>query len=577
MSGSTISATPLTNGNTVSFDSSSSDNYYSFTLNSAGNVLISGSDGNGYDINIVKIYDSNFSQIDSFSVYGSNSKSLSAGTYYIQPIDSTGGSFSVTSNAMSNTPIIIIPPAEDTTSTNTSLTDIESFVARFYTEVLDRKYDESGLQNWTNHLTNNTKTVKDITMGFFKSEEFLNKNVSNSEFVTIAYNTLLGREPESQGYNSWINNLNNGLSRDNLLDGFINSAEFSNIAQSYGIDISMDKGEDSSVDNSSLTDIESFVARFYTEVLDRKYDESGLENWSSHLKNGTKTADDIANGFFFSEEFINKNINNSDFVDIAYQSLLGRNADTVGRSHWINNLDNGMSRSDMIDGFIYSDEFKNLASNYGIVVGAKNDDIMDWENQTEIFNIANIQELTLNSISNPMYAEYNTYKIPFNGTTYLEFETIYEGVFKIKHSGYGYMKPKITIYDNNKNILSDYSTLDAGKYIIEVYNDKNPDFGAYISILSPYFKGTTVYEIPDINGFNFTSPKGFSSFFELNLDKDSNTSINGHYQDIYLYDENLNDTNLNIDNRVEYIQEGEYNVLFVNHTIYSQPFELLLI
>lgn len=37
------------------------------------------------------------------------------------------------------------------------------------------------------------------------------------------------------------------------------------------------------------------------------------------------------------------------------------------------------------------------------------------------------------------------------------------------------MKPKITIYDNNKNILSDYSTLDA-EYIIEVYNDKNPDF-----------------------------------------------------------------------------------------------------
>ncbi len=126
---------------------------------------------------------------------------------------------------------------EDSSVDNSSLTDIESFVARFYTEVLDRKYDESGLQNWTNHLTNNTKTVKDITMGFFKSEEFLNKNVSNSEFVTIAYNTLLGREPESQGYNSWINNLNNGLSRDNLLDGFINSAEFSNIAKSYGIDI----------------------------------------------------------------------------------------------------------------------------------------------------------------------------------------------------------------------------------------------------------------------------------------------------------------------------------------------------
>ena len=38
------------------------------------------------------------------------------------------------------------------------------------------------------------------------------------------------------------------------------------------------------------------------------------------------------------------------------------------------------------------------------------------------------------------------WEIEFDGT-HLEFETIYEGVFKIKHSGYGYMKPKITIYE----------------------------------------------------------------------------------------------------------------------------------
>ncbi|MCT7584746.1 DUF4347 domain-containing protein, partial [Aliarcobacter butzleri] len=102
MSGSTMSATPLTNGKTVSFDSSSSDNYYSFTLNSAGNILVSGSDGYGYSIDTVKIYNSNFAQVGSnFSVDGSTSTSLSAGIYYIQPIDSWGGSFSVSSNQMS--------------------------------------------------------------------------------------------------------------------------------------------------------------------------------------------------------------------------------------------------------------------------------------------------------------------------------------------------------------------------------------------------------------------------------------------------------------------------------------------
>jgi hypothetical protein len=47
--GTITNATPITNGQTVSFDESSADNYYSFTLNLAGNVLFSGSDGYGYD------------------------------------------------------------------------------------------------------------------------------------------------------------------------------------------------------------------------------------------------------------------------------------------------------------------------------------------------------------------------------------------------------------------------------------------------------------------------------------------------------------------------------------------------
>ena len=80
--GTITNATPLANGQTVSFDSSSADNYYSFTLNSAGNVLFSGSDVIGSSIDSLKIYNSSFALADTVSyLTGSSSKSLSAGTY----------------------------------------------------------------------------------------------------------------------------------------------------------------------------------------------------------------------------------------------------------------------------------------------------------------------------------------------------------------------------------------------------------------------------------------------------------------------------------------------------------------
>ena len=101
MSGTPILATPLTNGTSYSFDGSASDNYYSFTLNSDGNVLFSGSSEVRESLG-AKIYDSNLALVERISVYGSGSTSLSAGNYFIQLIDSYGGSFSLSSLVMSS-------------------------------------------------------------------------------------------------------------------------------------------------------------------------------------------------------------------------------------------------------------------------------------------------------------------------------------------------------------------------------------------------------------------------------------------------------------------------------------------
>jgi len=99
--GSILNPTPLTNGTSYSFDGSASDNYYSFTLNSDGNVLFSGSSEVRESLG-AKIYDSNLALVERISVYGSGSTSLSAGNYFIQLIDSYGGSFSLSSLVMSS-------------------------------------------------------------------------------------------------------------------------------------------------------------------------------------------------------------------------------------------------------------------------------------------------------------------------------------------------------------------------------------------------------------------------------------------------------------------------------------------
>ena len=53
-------------------------------------------------------------------------------------------------------------------------------------------------------------------------------------------------------------------------------------------------------------------------------------------------------------------LSNEEFIQQAYQSVLGREADAGGADYWTQALENGMSREDIIAGFQNSDEYKAL-------------------------------------------------------------------------------------------------------------------------------------------------------------------------------------------------------------------------
>ena len=118
--------------------------------------------------------------------------------------------------------------------TNTD-TSVAGFVTRFYQQCLSREPDTSGLNHWVNSLNDGTKTGAELAESFVFSEEFQNSNTSDSEFVTILYKAFFNREPDTGGYNNWINKMSDGSSRSSVLNGFTSAQEFSNLCEEYNI------------------------------------------------------------------------------------------------------------------------------------------------------------------------------------------------------------------------------------------------------------------------------------------------------------------------------------------------------
>ncbi len=116
-------------------------------------------------------------------------------------------------------------------------------------------------------------------------------------------------------------------------------------------------------------EVEAFVTRCYSEVFQRDPDQGGLDYWTNLVVDGKLCGAQLSYGFFFSEEFANKNTSNEQFVEILYRVFLNRDSDTEGKAAWVNDLNAGKSREEVYYGFANSIEFDNLCREYGIPTG----------------------------------------------------------------------------------------------------------------------------------------------------------------------------------------------------------------
>ncbi len=99
--------------------------------------------------------------------------------------------------------------------------------------------------------------------------------------------------------------------------------------------------------------------RMYQAALDRAPDPNGLAGWINYLDFGG-TPDQMADMFLGSAEFNARygGLDNNGFVESLYNNVLGRDGEPTGVAGWVDGLNHGLTRADVLLGF--SESLENI-------------------------------------------------------------------------------------------------------------------------------------------------------------------------------------------------------------------------
>jgi hypothetical protein len=158
---------------------------------------------------------------------------------------------------------------------------------------------------------------------------------TNKEFITGLFQILWDRQPDQQTVDLYASRLDSGLlTRAGVEYSFLIAPEYSPAAEQ--------------------------IVRLYLAAFNRIPDTDGFVFWMGVHRNGGSNSQ-IADVFAHSEEFVAKygaKLSNSQYLDLIYQNVLGRAADAAGRSYWVEQMNNGMARGEILNQFAQSQEFK---------------------------------------------------------------------------------------------------------------------------------------------------------------------------------------------------------------------------
>ena len=238
---------------------------------------------------------------------------------------------------------------------------IEELIVKYYDDILDRQADPLGLEFWKSEIERIVSIGIDIKEGiialskfFFNAEEYVEvKNPSDEEYVTDLYQTFLNRLPGNEEINYWVALIEGGLSRNVILNFFVYSEEF-------GLYMTGILGAETGRPERNL------VNDFYRGLLNRLPDSLGFGLYADLMAAGMETSEQavwelsesIASSFLNSAECVLRNLDDHEFLEALYNGILRRGAMPEEFQYWLDLMDGGMVRDEVLDYFINSQEFQ---------------------------------------------------------------------------------------------------------------------------------------------------------------------------------------------------------------------------
>ena len=270
--------------------------------------------------------------------------------------------------------IAAVPVKQDTVYADVTYVDREvknpywinglyDFLNRLYITGLGRAADHDGQFVWFNHIIYDGYSGADLVRGILYSPEFLNKNVSNRDFVLIVYRTILDREADAEGLAHWTAQLDSGVSRQQIVEGFLGSVEWANMCRWYGIPSGT--SVQPSINALPTFGSRTFVNYLSTQIMNKPETDDNVELYAGQLLNFGISGTELAHQYLFSP-YVNS-LSNYDYLTRVYRTILSREPDGDFQAN-LDKINNGtMSREDFFNYAVGTDIWAQTCGGFGVL------------------------------------------------------------------------------------------------------------------------------------------------------------------------------------------------------------------
>ncbi len=231
-----------------------------------------------------------------------------------------------------------------------------NFVKQLYQAFLRREADPGGLAGNVEQLKNGALR-KDLVKGLRSSGEadgvFLRVTecLNNETFIDIAHRVYLNPKYSESRKSSDLATLEEGKSREDIFQSIKQFQQTQIILQNLEQDFYQE--DQDFINKTESLDNSNFVQELYRTFLKREADPGGLESQVTQLEQGVsrrevlyalRTSGEAANVFVN----LTSNLDNETFVEVAYQAYLKRELNPRFKSSYVEALNEGKPRQEIL-------------------------------------------------------------------------------------------------------------------------------------------------------------------------------------------------------------------------------------